>query len=179
VSFIRSSPVNLNTLISKGFDFEADYKFDLAEAGELTLTFAGSLLDERTMILNTADNVDPQKGEVGTPELQYRFSTNWKYNDFTVFGTLSYIDEMLNGEQETIFDADDPDPDASDNMWLEEKFYLDLGASYVWEEDTTFQLLINNATDENPPHPFFGTGTGSAIYDNIGTFYSLSVEHRF
>lgn len=179
VSFIRSSPVNLNTLISKGYDFEIDYSFDFADMGKLSATLAGSLLDERTLILNTADNTDPLLGELGTPELQYRISLNWEIEEWETFATISYIDSMLNGEQETIFDADDPNPDASDNLHLESKLYLNVGASYTYEEDTTFQLIVNNATDELPPFPFFGTGTGSAIYDNVGIFYSLSVEHRF
>lgn len=179
VSFIRSSPVNLNTLISKGYDFEADYTYDFGSMGKLTAQFNGSLLDERTFIINTADNIDPQVGELGTPELQYRLSLNWEIDEWNVFATTSYIDSMLNGEQESIYDEDDPNLDASDNLHLDSKIYLNLGASYVYEEDTTLQLLINNATDELPPHPFFGTGAGSAIYDNIGTFYTFSVEHRF
>lgn len=179
VSFIRSSPVNLNTLISKGYDFQIDYSFDFEEMGKLTTQLGGSLLDERTLILNTSDNIDPLKGEIGTPELEYILSANWEYEDMNVFATIHYIDSMLNGEQEAIFDETDPNPDASDNLYLESKVYLDLGVSYVLEEDTTLQLLVNNATDELPPFPFFGTGTGSAIYDNVGRFYTLSVEYRF
>lgn len=182
VVFIRTSPVNLNELISKGIDFDFDYKFDLGEMGTLTTTLAGSYLKERTLILNTADNVDILKGELGTPELQYRVSANWEYNDLTLFATATFIDEMINGEQENIFGRganDDPNLDASDNIFLESKTYLDIGATYDFTENFTAQLLINNATDELPPHPFFGTGTGSAIYDNIGTFYSVNMEYRF
>ncbi|MGX5201340.1 TonB-dependent receptor domain-containing protein [Aliikangiella sp. IMCC44632] len=179
VSFIRSSPVNLNEFQSKGIDFEMDYKFDLADSGVLTARLAGSYLQERTFILNTADNTDSVEGEVGSPELQYRLSLNWEIDDLTVFGSVTFIDEQLNGEKESIFDADDPNLDASDNLFLESKYYLNLGAKYNVMEDMSVQLLINNATDELPPHPFFGTGTGSAIYDNIGTFYSMNLEYRF
>ncbi|MBV1908705.1 MAG: TonB-dependent receptor [Kangiellaceae bacterium] len=179
VSFIRSSPVNLNTLISKGYDFEIDYSYDLEDMGKLSFGLGGSYLDERTLILNTADNTDPQKGEVGTPELEYIFNVNWEIDEWNVFASGHYIDEQLNGEQETIFDETDPNPDSTDTLYLDSKMFWDIGASYVYEEDTTFQLIINNVTDELPPFPFFGTGTGSAIYDNIGTYYSFSVEHKF
>ncbi len=183
VSFIRSAPVNLNTLISKGYDFELEYLFDIGEYGSIQTTLAGSFLDERLLILNTSDNVDLLDGELGTPELQYRFSANWSYNDLQVFATVQYIDEQLNGQQEAIFarggNNTDPNPDASDNIFFEEKFYLDVGASYLINEGLKASLTVNNATDELPPYALFGNGGASAVYDNVGAYYHLALEYNF
>ncbi len=183
VSFIRSAPVNLNTLISRGYDFEAEYSFDIGEYGSIKTRLAGSFLDKRILLLNTSDNVDLLTGELGTPELQARFGIDWTYGDLNAFTTIRYIDKQLNGEQESIFARGganrDPNPDASDNIYFEAKTYVDLGASYVFDDSLKVAITINNLTDELPPFALFGNGGGSAIYDNVGRFYNFSLQYNF
>ena len=95
---------------------------------------------------------------------------------------LRWIDEMYNEEQELLFGSptnNDPNPDVSDNTVAESKLYVDLGAYYRMDNGLELGLIIDNATDEDPPLNLFGNGGQSGLYDTVGRFYVLRASWNF
>ncbi len=179
---LRRFPLNLNELQTSGLDFEIDYSFDVGDFGTLQNRLVGSYLNERTFILSSDDNFDLLVGELGDPEWQINYRGALLFSSWEVFLELRWIDEMFIEEQELLFGSstnNDPNPDVTDNTIADSVFYVDLGASYVFDSGFEIGVVIDNLTDEDPPFALFGNGGASGIYDSIGRFYSVRASWSF
>ncbi|MEM9103250.1 MAG: TonB-dependent receptor [Pseudomonadota bacterium] len=182
IALINSFALNLNELETSGIDFELDYTYNTDGFGSFRTRLFGSYMEERIFVLNSADNVDDVKGELGNPELQFSLNLNWDYNNIEVFIESRFIDEMYLEEQETLFGSatnNDPNPDIADITSVDSTWILDVGAYYNFDFGLRVGALIDNVTSEEPPFMFTGSGEGSAIYPNVGTFYSVRAAYEF
>lgn len=179
---LRQQPLNLNTLDTKGYDFEIGYGFDIGNLGSFDTSLIGSFLSERTFFLSSDDDIDFIEGELGDPEWQVNWRTQWSRGNWSAFAELRWIDSMYIVSQELLFGSPtnvDPNPDTRDVTQVGSQTYVDLGVSYNWNDKVSIALNIDNAGDQNPPFPLFGNdetvvGDGAgAIYDTIGRFVVL------
>lgn len=174
IAQLRQFPLNLNTLITKGYDFEVDYRLELGEFGTLSNRLVGSYLDQRDLVLSSEDNVDEVAGELGDPLWQVNFRSSLFFGDWEVFAEARWIDNMFTEEQELLFGSAvnmDPNPDVNDITITPSMTYVDLGVTYSFGNGVSIGATVDNVFDRDPPFDFLGNGEGSGIYDNIGRFY--------
>lgn len=181
ITLVRVFPLNLNRLETSGLDAEAYYSVDF---GDFTLNnrLVGSYLDERVFFLTSADDVDDVRGELGDPELELSYRGTLLWRDWEFFLEARWIDEMFIEEQELLFGSatnNDPNPDVTDNTIAEATMYVDLGASFVFDNGISVGFTVDNALDEDPPFGLFGNSGTSGIYDTIGRFYSVRASWEF
>jgi len=165
LSTVQSLPVNAASERTSGLDMQVDYAMDLF-TGNLLWHFVGNYNDEHTIVNNgvtcdTAGNAGTNLPTacVGLPKfngiasatysqgpvsftLQTRFTGAWKLNPNWTSG----------------IDVDD-----NDLPW---KFFLDLRASYSWNDNIQFYGAIDNVTNA-PPQVVPPMYTGSS-YQQIG-----------
>ncbi len=136
-------------------------------------------LDERTEILSSDDDIDIVEGELGDPEWQFNYRGTLLFDNWEVFAEVRWIDDQYIEEQELLFGSgtnNDPNPDVSDNFVADSATYVDLGASYRFNNGLTLGVTVDNVFNEDPPFGLFANGDsidggGSAIYDNVGRFF--------
>jgi len=76
---------------------------------------------------------------------------------------------------------------AATELWLRHaipsKTYLDLALGYTFQENTKIQLTVDNLTNEEPPllyqNNVLNSNTDVSTYDLIGTYYRVSLSHKF
>jgi outer membrane receptor protein involved in Fe transport len=185
---MRQRPLNLNTLVTTGYDFEIGYGTDIGNLGSFDTSLVGSYLDERTFFLSSDNDVDVVEGELGDPEWQLNWRTTWSRNDWSAFAEVRWIDSMYIVSQELLFGSStniDPNPDTRDVTETGSQTYLDLGVNYAFTDKFSVGLTLDNALDEEPPFPLFGNdetvvadGAG-ALYDTIGRFVVLKASLEF
>ncbi len=178
---LRSFPLNLNEFNTSGYDFEVDYTVDIG-GGILQNRLVAAFLDERIEILRSSDNFDILTGELGDPELQINYRGEYSYDNWNAFLELRWIDEMYTEEQELLFGSsinEDPNPDVNDRTVTDAVLYVDVGATYAFDNGIKLTAIIDNVTGEDPPEEFLGTGGLSGIFDNIGRFYTLRATYDF
>ena len=144
---IRTIPINFAKRETSGYDFSVAY---LYEWEEHTFDFgiSGTKVDELNDFTNPNDLsvVDPELGEIQSPELAGNVELKWSYGDWTLGWQGQYVDEMLLAyvEIETAETLYGPSI-MQDDMWVH-----DLNFTYNLDEDVQLYGGINNLTDEEP-----------------------------
>ncbi len=187
IAELGTFPLNLNSFETSGLDFEVDYQLDLGNFGTLHNRLIAAYLDERTETLSSADDIDIVKGELGDPEWQLNYRGTLLFDNWEVFAEARWIDDQFIEEQELLFGSgtnNDPNPDVTDNFVADSAVYVDLGASYRFDNGLTLGATIDNVFDEDPPFALFGNGEsttsgGSAIFDNVGRFFMVQASWDF
>jgi len=184
ISEIRQFPLNLNAFETSGVDLGLNYIFNAGDFGTFNLRGNVQYLDERKFILNTADNVDIDEGELGDPDWQGNFNLNWTRGNLGGFAQFRFIDEQLIFDQTTLRggpDNPDPNPDVAEQISVDLEMYLDLGVTYAFPLGFSTQISVDNVFDNLCPKRFNGrcNGGNSAIFDNVGRFYNFQAAWNF
>ncbi|MDA3933041.1 MAG: TonB-dependent receptor [Gammaproteobacteria bacterium] len=182
ISELRNFPLNLNTFKSRGIDLGLSYLFNLGSAGTLESRVNGTFLDARTFNLAVEGNKDRDAGELGDAEFLINMNNTWIFGAWEVFNEIRFIDSQLLFDQGLLFGDElnnDPNPDISDMIRASDRVYIDIGASYNFNNGLTVQISADNLTDVKPPINLFGNGGGSGTFDNIGRFYNMRLDWAF
>jgi len=179
---LRRFPLNLNEFQTNGFDIEIDYRHELGGFGTLSNRLVAANLSERIELLNSDDDVDIIEGELGDPEWQINYRGALLFQDWEVFVEGRWMDDQFIVEQELLFGSGtnkDPNPDVNDNTVADSIVYVDIGASYTFQNGLNLGITIDNVFDEDPPLGLFGNGGASGLYDNVGRFYLARASWSF
>lgn len=177
VDLLRTSPVNLNDFLTSGYDLSASYRRDVG-LGMLQTNLVASYLEERTFVLNTDDDVDILAGQIGNPRWRANLDTTWSVDSWEVFGRVRWISSQHLVRRQTR--ENQPFIRAPEHMKSGSIYYVDLGVGYETNFGLRGRLSVNNAFDRGLPFVFTtGTGGGSALFDNVGRFYSLDLGYNF
>ena len=184
ITEIRQFPLNLNEFKTRGVDLGLNYVYNAGDFGTFNLRSTVQYLDQRVFVLNTADNVDIDEGELGDPDWQGNFNLNWTRGNLGGFAQLRFIDEQLIFDQTTLGGGPnnpDPNPDRAEQLSVDLELYLDLGVNYSFPMGFTAQVSVDNVFDNLCPTRFNGrcNGGGSAIFDNVGRFYNFQAGWNF
>lgn len=169
---------NLGTLQTKGLDFQADWRLDLADIGApdwgmLAFNVTGSkLLEWQRQDLPSGPFTD-RKGTVSNafgltlPEWKVLSSANWIYGPVNLGVRWRYQGavENFNNRAQTI--------DAIN--------YFDLNGSWKVNEKVSLRAGVNNLTDEEAPGyaPAISGNTDPSTYDQIGRRYYVGLTAKF
>lgn len=171
------TPINRpGRLESAGFDWAAEYTFDVADLfrsdsdmGSLRLSHEGTL--------KTDFNLNPGIGNyngAAQPEFLLLFSANWNYREFGVGWNTRFIPEMNDPRYDgrNFLGYDDVDSNTIHDLRLR------------WEARPNTQLLfgVNNVFNEEPPYAFdTGTNTITGLYGSsvIGRYFFGRITQEF
>jgi len=183
ISELRDFPLNLNDFKSRGVDLGLNYVYNAGDMGTFRLRSNVQYLDQREFLLNSADDIDIDEGELDNADWEGSFNVNWNKGNWGAFGQLRFIDEQLIVDQTTLFGGPnnpDPNPDIQDITKIETELFVDLGVTYTFPYGLTAQFNVDNVFDNICPRVLGACNGGdSAIFDNVGRFYNFEAVWNF
>ena len=194
--FVDDPIINMGSLQAKGFDVDANYRFDVGGLGQVTLSLVGNYADEFI--------TEPLPGYpkydcaglygavcgVPLPDWRHKLRTSW----LTPWGVdLSLTWRHIN---EVDVDGTNPatgaPPIAATDAKLGSREYIDLSAAYSFTDvgvfsNMTARLGINNVTDKDPPllgatnciSTYCNGNTFPQVYDTLGRYIFVGLTADF
>jgi iron complex outermembrane receptor protein len=161
---------NKALMTMESLDFTVGYRFSHDTAGEFDFRLVGSYAYSR----KTQNDADSDKVEnAGTwqePEWRVNLDGTWTKGDFTVFGSVNFIDKY-----EQLYYGFW----GLDQFYVEEYVTLDLGVTYsgFWGMDLTAQII--NVFDELPPMSTADQTGYDYLHSPYGRMYRLGFRREF
>ncbi len=175
ISLVRSGFVNAAALDTSGLEFQARYRTDLSAfdlPGELRFNFAGNKLIrlEQFEFQNRPDEINVEKGEIGDPEYQFRFSVDYSIDDWNFNYSNRFIDRSAT------FDVspEGGSPEDIDLAYIGTIWTHDFNIDYTVSENVEVRFGMRNAFNKVPPGFTF-----NPIYDLVGRRVNAAVVVRF
>ena len=161
LSGLSQQNVNVSTFATEGIDLNVTYMLDLSDMGSINFDYAATFLDTNYAIAIPGDDkvecAGAYAGPCGlpAPEYNHRFLATWMTPyDVAVSVTWRHIGET------DLYGLDDPQGNLEDAM--EKRDYLDLAATYDYNENVQIRVGANNILgDDAPVTTAAGTGTGN------------------
>jgi outer membrane receptor protein involved in Fe transport len=188
-SLINVSPVNAASVTTSGLDFQADYDLPVYD-GDLDLKVLGNYMDEQTQTALgiTTDYAgalsDDSLVTLGVPK--FKMTANATYNWGPWSGTIQErvigSAPMVNHSTGAVA-ASTVRPTDIDNNAVPAVAYMDLRASYAWNDNIKIYGAVDNLWNAPPPAVLDGpasaqmvVGTRADIYDTIGRMFRIGVR---
>jgi len=187
---IRNVLLNVNSVITRGVDVEAQYRFTMGSAGTLDLRLLGTIVND----LITVDSAgETQRAgmtgwragtQPGMPDWSADLLTTWSRDRLSLTMHNKYIpsgqyNNSLVGPNEpgwsvTLLNG------ANLNE-VDSGFYTDLSGQFqLKDDDLVLFAAVNNVFDKEPPLAPSVAGNGNFIlFDPIGRSYRLGLRARF
>lgn len=176
---------NLKSRQVEGIEVNVDFSVDLGEMGEISFNAnVNKYLTHEQQSSNESALIDC-KGQFGTTcsptsDLRWVQRTTWQLNDFTVSALwrhMSGVDIQSNQIVDTF----------AQFQSIESYDYVDLFASYHYNEHTKLTFGIDNVFEKDAPvlggevgSTSFNSGnTFPSTYDNLGRMYKMGVKFTF
>jgi iron complex outermembrane receptor protein len=182
--FVEDFNINVGFLKTSGWDFVANYSFDIGDMGDISLNFVGTKLEE---LLGSQSTVGDCAGKFGgvcgtingsgngpTPEWRHRFrvgyQTPWNIDLALTWRHIGEVEyEGGNRPLDGQFDAFN---------------YFDLFASWKATDSARFRVGVNNLFDIDPPlsRSVGTTGNGNTYpqtYDALGRYVFMGFTLDF
>lgn len=169
---VSAQSQNVASIGLKGFDVQANYDFELGDAGNFGIVYLGTFTDESTFEAFPGADVEDCAGEFGTlicgepvPAYKHRTTLRWANGPFTGQLLWRYVGEV------------DDDDDGTDYAveTIDGTSYFDVSGSWRLNDNFTLTGGVDNLLDEEPP--ILGdnqeqANTWPATYDVFGrTFF--------
>jgi iron complex outermembrane recepter protein len=203
--YIENLQSNIGGVRTKGFDFNAAYKYQLAEIGKLSFDLIGTLIDKYTVDNGLSEPYDcvgyygaTCSNLNGTPTAP---TAKWRHNARVSLempnGIGTSVQWRYFGKVKVDFSSTDSTlagPFDAFSAVLPAQSYLDLSAWYTLNDKYTFRLGINNVLDDTPPLVSSGRSNGTrnqcpsgpcngntypAVYDALGRYVFAAVSLEF
>lgn len=182
---IERFTTNLDFERTEGVEASVNVGFNLEEMGDLQFSLnVNKYLTQESRSIATSPTIDCN-GFFGTScdpvsSLRWVQRTTWNWNEFTVSAQWRHIDSVDREipERANTFEA---------FQSIDSYDYLDLFASYKWNDTITVSIGIDNALDDDPPVVGGEAGQTSANsgntfpsnYDTLGRIYTAGINVRF
>lgn len=179
ISYVDSAVSNSGGMFTEGIDLTAAYG-DKVGPGVFNSRLAYTYLRKGYTIPAAGSDPDEFAGEVGAAKHRASLQLGYKFGDFGVAATTTYIggsaidDQLLKD-----FGV------APGSIKVPAKTYLDLQFSYSLAKEALLYFGIDNATGTRAPRfdtnglitgGTTGTGTAADVYDAIGRRYFLGIR---
>jgi outer membrane receptor protein involved in Fe transport len=172
---------NFATLDTSGIDIGLKYLWRDTPVGDFRFMLDATYIDKYDSVvfpgaevIEVAGTYDRQYGNYA--EWRGTAAVGWALDPFTALLSARYIHsiELL-----------DPDgaPGIQPSLDIPSHTYVDLSVGYTLMENTRIQLSVDNLTNETPPMMYqnnvLNSNTDVSTYDLIGTYYRVSLSHKF
>jgi iron complex outermembrane receptor protein len=180
---VATQPINANSQSVSGIDFQADYTTPFL-SGDLNLRAIGNYMDQQTqtaagITLDYAGAIGSDSSPRGIPKLRTTVSATYAEGPWqgTVQGRVIGSAKLNNSWGPL---------DVDDNS-IPAVAYLDLRASYKWNDNIQLYGAIDNVINTPPPIPaassaalnFYDQSTRDDIYDAIGRSVRIGVRFKY
>ena len=193
LQFVYTFPYNNGFLSTSGLDFNADYATDFLD-GNLALHLAGNYTDQETE--TEFGVIDPATGQQatydfagslgggsqftgGVPKLHFNLSATYLEGPWSGTVQTRYLSsaKLTNGWTSGV---------QIDNNDIPQVAYLDLRASYKWNDNIQVYMTVDNTLNTPPPQVVgyspsnnaYST-TNPSIYDVLGRMYHAGVRFSY
>jgi outer membrane receptor protein involved in Fe transport len=181
VDALEQRPVNVSQIQTSGIDFSLSYQTDLGyDAGSLSLSFAGTKLEELMTQPTVAPKLVDEVGQVSTllggqaPEWVFNFDAAWERGPVTI----AYGAHFQSALDRYTADEVARSPDISELMGTKDLFVHDIQADYRFNEGLRAYLGVNNLSDRLPDVTYLNVPVGARgryVYMGLSaSFESLS-----
>ena len=190
---IANVNLNLNQLVTRGLDIEAQYRIPVGN-GEISLRGLATRIFELTTVTPTGSVTD-RAGQNGSPTSQPSGVPNWQVNAYVGYTTgpfsgqiqARYIspgtrDNTLIGPEQAGYST--TLPNSTNTNHIGAYWYFNLNAQYDLITDGNRKLqifgVVNNLTDKAPPPAPSSFGpTNNVLYDVLGRVYRIGVRFSY
>ena len=191
LQFVYTFPYNNGFLMTSGLDFDADYATDFLD-GNLALHLMGNYTDEETETefgVTTASGAQAKydfagslsNGSLfaGVPKLHFNLSATYAEGPWSGTVQTRYLSSahLVNGWTSGVQVSNNAVPQVS---------YLDLRASYKWNDNIQFYAAVDNVLDTPPPSTVSYspsnnayTTTNPSIYDVLGRMWHGGIRFNY
>jgi len=176
VVLVTSGFLNASAFDTEGYELNARYsgiELDrIGLPGQLDLSLQGTFVEELNFFVfqDRPDEIDVEVGEIGDPELQYRFNGTYSLNDLTVTWTSRFIDRSFLSD---ISPTGDIEEDRSP-AFLASLTTHDISANYRISDNISVYGGVRNLLDDRP-----SGDTQNALYDLVGRRAFLGLRANF
>jgi outer membrane receptor protein involved in Fe transport len=181
---IVTGPANAGSETVSGVDFQADYAMDLFN-GSLAWRFIGNYTDHQSTTTAATGKVEyggaigPDSTFGGFPKFRSTLSARYSEDNWSATVQGRFIGSaVLNNDWRFNNYVDDNSVPAI--------AYLDVRASYQWNDNVELYGAMDNVTNVSAPlvasidtSPFQPVMTNAAIYDAIGREYRIGVRFTY
>lgn len=192
ITQIINPNLNLNTLITRGWDFEADYSVPISNTGNLNFRVLATYVKD-LITIDTAGVATDRAGQNGSGVSQPSGVPDYTINAFVGyssdrFSTQVQVRHISSGLFQVTNIGPHQDgyspllPNSIDDNLVEAVTYVNLNAQYrLWEGgDRHVELfgVVNNLFDKDPPKNLpssFGP-TNNVLYDVVGRSYKVGLR---
>jgi iron complex outermembrane receptor protein len=183
ISGVATTPINANSQSVSGLDFQADYSTEFL-TGALNLHLVGNYMDQQSQIAggittDYAGAIGSDASPRGIPKLRTTLSATYVEGPWqgTVQGRLIGSSKLNNAWG----------PLDVDNNAIPAVGYLDLRASYKWNDNIQFYGAVDNLINTPPPIPagssaslnFYDQSIRDDIFDAIGRSFRIGVRVKY
>jgi outer membrane receptor protein involved in Fe transport len=170
-----SAGVNFARQISRGIDFDLNYRHRFANGNQVSLRGFATYTLERTNYTDPTNPNFPDRilSELGDPVFSGTAIAGYTMGRFDLRYTLRYIGSMTDFAYEDThsFNGNPPlNPDVADRINTGAVWYHDVRMGYTLDK-YNFYVGVDNVFNKMPPLGLTGAGAGSAIYSSIGRFF--------
>jgi hypothetical protein len=167
--------VNFARQISRGIDFDLNYRHRFANGNQVSLRGFATYTLERTNYTDPTNPNFPDRilSELGDPVFSGTAIAGYTMGRFDLRYTLRYIGSMTDFAYEDThsFNGNPPlNPDVADRINTGAVWYHDVRMGYTLDK-YNFYVGVDNVFNKMPPLGLTGAGAGSAIYSSIGRFF--------
>jgi iron complex outermembrane receptor protein len=189
ITRIRNVLLNVNSIITKGIDIEAQYEFDMESAGSLDVRLLGTIVND----LITVDSAGSTQRagmtgwragtQPGMPDWSADLLTTWKRGPLSLTLHNKYIpsglyNNSLIGPNQAGYSISLAN--SANINEVDSAFYTDLSGSFAITDDIAAYAAVNNVFDKEPPTAPSVAGNGNFIlFDPIGRSFRLGVRASF
>lgn len=183
ISQIVTTPINANSQSVSGLDFQADYTTEFL-SGALNLRAIGNYMDQQSQVaggvtLDYAGAIGSDSSPLGIPK--FRTTVSASYIEGPWQGT---VQSRIIGSAKL---NNAWGPLDVDNNAIGSIAYLDLRASYKWNDNIQLYGAIDNVINTPPPIPaassaalnYYDQSIRDDIYDAIGRSFRIGVRVKY
>jgi outer membrane receptor for ferrienterochelin and colicin len=195
ISQVRNFNLNLNTLITRGWDVEASYSLPLGGSGDLTLRALATIVDDLITVDSSGVSVD-RANMNGSPVSQPSGLPRYIINSYLTYASDLFeaqvqVRHLSGGSYNTSLvgpgdEGYDPAlPNSINDNRVGAWTYINLNASYdVWtdgDRNIQFYGAVANLFDKDPPvdAPSSFGPTNNVLYDVVGRTYRMGLRFRY
>lgn len=183
ISQIATTPINANSQSVSGLDFQADYTTQFL-SGDLNLRAIGNYMDQQTQVaggvsLDYAGAIGSDSSPRGIPKFRSTLSATYLEGPWqgTVQSRIIGSSKLNNAWG----------PLDVDNNAIPAVAYLDLRASYKWNDNIQLYGAIDNVINTPPPIPaassaalnYYDQSTRDDIFDAIGRSFRIGIRVKY
>ncbi|MDF0533542.1 TonB-dependent receptor [Shewanella sp. A32] len=175
ITLIQRHSLNLAKLEAAGVDFDLGYDIDLGKGTLSSSLVATKLIRNRSYdFQDDPSSYQDYAGTSGTPEWQANVDLKYTLDNWQAKWRTRYIDSVdLYTQQELELNAN-----PNSLMDFGSYFISDMSVGYQFDNGLGLKIGIDNLFDRALPFGTIGTGTGSAMYDNVGRYYYTTISFK-